>query len=143
MRIVRVEYEGSSRTAVVAEDRVRVLADVANTLGPWIVAPDELERYRDGDRYDLDMRATIDGAELGNDTLANMAWSFEEMVASASTLIVLRPGDLLPTGSPAGDVRAPRQPLGAPRPRDGGREITGLRVQRKVCVRESSFEGVG
>jgi 2-keto-4-pentenoate hydratase/2-oxohepta-3-ene-1,7-dioic acid hydratase in catechol pathway len=40
--------------------------DFANTLGPWIVTPDELEAYRDGDRYDLDMRATINGVELGS-----------------------------------------------------------------------------
>jgi 2-keto-4-pentenoate hydratase/2-oxohepta-3-ene-1,7-dioic acid hydratase in catechol pathway len=76
--------------------------DFANTLGPWIVTPDELERYRDGDRYDLDMRATINGAELGNDTLANMAWSFEEMVAYAARGAWIRPGDVLGSGTCGG-----------------------------------------
>ena len=73
--------------------------DFANTLGPWIVTPDELEPYRDGDRYDLDMRAFINGAELGDDTLANMAWSFEEMVAYASRGTWVRPGDVLGSGT--------------------------------------------
>jgi len=50
--------------------------DFANTLGPWIVTPDELEPYRDGDRLDLNLRAELNGASLGVDTLANMAWSF-------------------------------------------------------------------
>src|SRR5580700_6275134 len=43
--------------------------DFANTLGPWIVTPDELEPFRAGDRLDLDMRASVNGCELGNDTL--------------------------------------------------------------------------
>ena len=73
--------------------------DFANTLGPWIVTPDELEPYRDGDRYDLEMRAFINGAELGGDTLANMAWSFEEMVAYASRGTWVRPGDVLGSGT--------------------------------------------
>ena len=58
--------------------------DFANTFGPWVVTPDELERYRRGDRLDLDMRAFVNGRELGDDTLANMAWSFEELISNAS-----------------------------------------------------------
>jgi 2-keto-4-pentenoate hydratase/2-oxohepta-3-ene-1,7-dioic acid hydratase in catechol pathway len=58
--------------------------DFANTIGPWIVTPDEIETHRSGDRLDLDMRASLNGTELGSDTLANMAWSFEELVAFSS-----------------------------------------------------------
>ncbi len=76
--------------------------DFANTLGPWIVTPDELEPFRDGDRYDLDMRAAINGEELGGDTLANMAWSFEEMIAYASRGTSVRPGDVLGSGTCGG-----------------------------------------
>ena len=42
--------------------------DFANTLGPWIVTPDELEPLPHGDRFDLDMRACVNGRELGDDT---------------------------------------------------------------------------
>ena len=76
--------------------------DFANTLGPWIVTPDELEPFRDGDRLDLDMRASINGAELGGDTLANMAWSFEELVAAAAAGAWVGPGDVIGSGTCGG-----------------------------------------
>jgi 2-keto-4-pentenoate hydratase/2-oxohepta-3-ene-1,7-dioic acid hydratase in catechol pathway len=73
--------------------------DFANTLGPWIVTPDELEPFRTGERLDLDMRASINGRGLGDDTLANMAWSFEELVTYASRGAWIRPGDVLGSGT--------------------------------------------
>lgn len=73
--------------------------DFANTLGPWIVTPDELEPHRVGDRLDLDMRASVNGVELGDDTLANMAWSWAELVAYASRGAWIRPGDVLGSGT--------------------------------------------
>jgi 2-keto-4-pentenoate hydratase/2-oxohepta-3-ene-1,7-dioic acid hydratase in catechol pathway len=73
--------------------------DFANTLGPWIVTPDELEPYLDGDRLDLKLRAEINGRELGIDTLANMAWSFPELVSYASRGTWVRPGDVLGSGT--------------------------------------------
>ena len=73
--------------------------DFANTLGPWIVTADEFERFRSGDRFDVDLRASINGRELGDDTLANMAWSFEELVSYASRGAWIRPGDVLGSGT--------------------------------------------
>jgi 2-keto-4-pentenoate hydratase/2-oxohepta-3-ene-1,7-dioic acid hydratase in catechol pathway len=73
--------------------------DFANTLGPWIVTPDELEPYRDGDRLDLKLRAELNGTSLGTDTLANMAWSFPELVSYASRGTWVRPGDVLGSGT--------------------------------------------
>jgi 2-keto-4-pentenoate hydratase/2-oxohepta-3-ene-1,7-dioic acid hydratase in catechol pathway len=73
--------------------------DFANTLGPWIVTADELERHRDGHRLDLDMRASVNGRELGDDTLANMAWSFDELVSYASRGTWVRTGDVLGSGT--------------------------------------------
>ncbi len=58
--------------------------DFANTLGPWIVTADELEPYRSEDRLDLALEAKVNGRPLGRDTLASMAWSFEELVSYAS-----------------------------------------------------------
>jgi 2-keto-4-pentenoate hydratase/2-oxohepta-3-ene-1,7-dioic acid hydratase in catechol pathway len=76
--------------------------DFANTLGPWIVTADELEPHRRGDRLDLELRAEINGALLGSDTLASMAWSFEELVAYASRGTWVRPGDVLGSGTCGG-----------------------------------------
>jgi 2-keto-4-pentenoate hydratase/2-oxohepta-3-ene-1,7-dioic acid hydratase in catechol pathway len=73
--------------------------DFANTLGPWIVTPDELEAHVDGDRLDLELRAEVNGTALGIDTLANMAWSFPELVSYASRGTWVRPGDVLGSGT--------------------------------------------
>ena len=73
--------------------------DFANTLGPWIVTADELERYVDGDRLGLELRAEVNGSALGTDTLANMAWSFAELVSYASRGTWVRPGDVLGSGT--------------------------------------------
>ncbi len=73
--------------------------DFANTLGPWIVTPDELRQFRDGDRLDLDLRARVNDRELGDDTLANMAWSFEELISYASRGTWIAPGDVLGSGT--------------------------------------------
>ena len=76
--------------------------DFANTLGPWIVTPDELEPYRDGDRLDLDLKAFINGELIGGDTLANMAWSYEELVSFSSRNSVIAPGDVIGGGTCGG-----------------------------------------
>jgi 2-keto-4-pentenoate hydratase/2-oxohepta-3-ene-1,7-dioic acid hydratase in catechol pathway len=73
--------------------------DFANTIGPWIVTADELEPFRRDDRLHLDMRVSRNGEELGDDSLANMAWSFGEMVAYASRSARVAPGDVLGSGT--------------------------------------------
>ncbi|HJS93127.1 MAG TPA: fumarylacetoacetate hydrolase family protein [Solirubrobacteraceae bacterium] len=73
--------------------------DFANTLGPWIVTADELEPHRDGDRLDLALRAEVNGVALGTDSLANMAWSFSELVSYASRGTWVRTGDVLGSGT--------------------------------------------
>lgn len=75
--------------------------DFANTLGPWIVTADELAPHRRDDRLALEMHAEVNGVPLpgGGDTSANMAWSFEEIVAYASRGAELRTGDVLAAGT--------------------------------------------
>jgi 2-keto-4-pentenoate hydratase/2-oxohepta-3-ene-1,7-dioic acid hydratase in catechol pathway len=74
--------------------------DFANTFGPWIVTPDELEPHRDGDRLDLSLQASINGRPLGApDTLASMAWSFEELVAFSSYGASIAAGDVIGCGT--------------------------------------------
>ena len=76
--------------------------DSAITLGPWIVTRDELEPYRRNGRLDLHMEVSVNGEPRGADTLANMAWSFEELVAYASRGAWIRTGDLLGSGTCGG-----------------------------------------
>lgn len=73
--------------------------DFASTLGPWIVTADELEPYRRDGRLDLDLRASVNGVEIGSDTLANMSWSFEELLSYASRGAWVRAGDVLGSGT--------------------------------------------
>jgi 2-keto-4-pentenoate hydratase/2-oxohepta-3-ene-1,7-dioic acid hydratase in catechol pathway len=73
--------------------------DFANTLGPWIVTSDELEPWRDGAHYDLGLEAFVNGTSLGRDSLANMAWSFEELVAFSARGSVVAPGDVIGSGT--------------------------------------------
>ena len=93
----------SARDVQIAEMRLHLGPfkgkDFANTLGPWIVTADELEDHRRDERLDLQMRAEINGEQLGADTLANMAWSFEELVAYASRGTWVRTGDVIGSGT--------------------------------------------
>ncbi len=74
--------------------------DFASTLGPWIVTADELERHRDADgRLALTMTVWRDGHEMGSDSLASAAWSFEQMLVYASRGAWLVPGDVIGSGT--------------------------------------------
>lgn len=73
--------------------------DSATTLGPWLVTADELEPHRRGDRLELAMSVSVNDVEIGSDTLANMAWGFEDLVAYASRGACVRPGDVLGSGT--------------------------------------------
>ncbi len=73
--------------------------DSANTLGPWLVTADELEPYRRDDRLHLELTVSLNGEPFGSDTLANMAWSFEDLAAYASRGTRVMPGDVLGSGT--------------------------------------------
>ncbi|MGY1500483.1 fumarylacetoacetate hydrolase family protein [Streptomyces sp. QTS52] len=74
--------------------------DTATTLGPYLVTADELEKYRDGDGFlRLGLTASVNGEVVGKDLLSNMSWTFEEMTAYASRGTVVRPGDVLGSGT--------------------------------------------
>ena len=74
--------------------------DFATTLGPWLVTADELEPYRDPDGFlALDMRVSVNGAEVGQDLLSNMSWPFEDLISYASRGTWVRAGDVLGSGT--------------------------------------------
>jgi 2-keto-4-pentenoate hydratase/2-oxohepta-3-ene-1,7-dioic acid hydratase in catechol pathway len=70
--------------------------DFATSIGPWIVTADELPSL------DLDCRVSVNGVHIGGDVLSNMNWTFPEMIAYASRDSVVRPGDLLASGTTGG-----------------------------------------
>lgn len=73
--------------------------DFATTMGPFLVTPDELEPHRKGKAYDLAMTATVNGKEYSRATLADIYWSFGEMLAYASRGTELVPGDVIGSGT--------------------------------------------
>lgn len=73
--------------------------DFANSLGPCLVTPDELEPFRKGKAYDLAMRASVNGKQYSEGSLADIYWSFGEMIAYASRSAELVPGDVIGSGT--------------------------------------------
>ncbi len=73
--------------------------DFATSVGPWLTTPDELEPYRSGRAFDLTMTATVNGVEYSRASLADIYWSFGEMLAYASRGTTLVPGDVIGSGT--------------------------------------------
>jgi 2-keto-4-pentenoate hydratase/2-oxohepta-3-ene-1,7-dioic acid hydratase in catechol pathway len=73
--------------------------DFATTLGPVMTTPDELEPFRKDRAYDLVMRATVNGEEYSRASLAEIYWSFGEMLAYASRGTRIVPGDVIGSGT--------------------------------------------
>ncbi len=73
--------------------------DFATTLGPFMVTPDELEPYRKGRAFDLTMLARVNGGEYSRASLADIYWSFGEMLAYASRGTEVAPGDVIGSGT--------------------------------------------
>jgi 2-keto-4-pentenoate hydratase/2-oxohepta-3-ene-1,7-dioic acid hydratase in catechol pathway len=68
-----------------------------NPLGPWLVTPDEV-----GDVSALGMRLSVNGVQRQNGSTATMIFDVPYIVWYLSQFMVLRPGDLINTGTPAG-----------------------------------------
>ena len=77
--------------------------DFGSSFGPWLVTKDELENYRqsspDGDRYDLKMKESINGIQVSEDTLANMTWTFAQIIERVSYGVDIFPGDIIGSGT--------------------------------------------
>ena len=100
-----------------------------------ITGPGENIRMAPGTQaldLELEVAAIINGVELGGDTLANMAWSFDELVAYASRGTWVRPGDTLGSGTCGSgcllELWGRRGGIGDPPPPQVGDVVT-LRVE--------------
>ena len=80
--------------------------DSATTLGPLLVTPDELVDHERHGRYDLAMEVFVNDSRIGGDTLANMSWTFAELIAYASRGTWVHPGDVLGSGTCGGGCLA-------------------------------------
>jgi 2-keto-4-pentenoate hydratase/2-oxohepta-3-ene-1,7-dioic acid hydratase in catechol pathway len=73
--------------------------DSATSFGPFLVTPDELADHRSGNAYDLGMRAYRNDELYSSGNLADLYWSFGQMLAYASRGTRLVPGDVIGSGT--------------------------------------------
>ncbi len=100
-----------------------------NPLGPFLVTPDEV-----GDVQDLGLRLTVGGVRRQDGSTRNMIFPVAEILHYLAQYMVLEPGDVVNTGTPAGVALGLP---GHPYLRDGDvveLEIDGLGTQRQRFV---------
>ena len=80
--------------------------DFATAIGPWLVTTDELEEYKvepkeghTGNAYNLKMTAKVNGVQVSEGNLAEMEWTFAEIIERASYGVQLFPGDIIGSGT--------------------------------------------
>ena len=80
--------------------------DFCTVIGPWLVTPDELEAYKVpckpghvGAAYNLEMRCLVNGIEVSKGNLADMDWTFAEIVERCAYGVDILPGDVIGSGT--------------------------------------------
>lgn len=66
-------------------------------FGPWLVTPDEL-----GDPGTLELTARVNGEVMQHASLDDLIFDIPALIEYCSAFTVLRPGDVLVTGTPGG-----------------------------------------
>jgi len=80
--------------------------DFATTIGPMLVTLDELEEFKveckpghTGNAYNLSMRCWVNEVQVSEGNLADMDWTFAEIIERASYGVQLFPGDIIGSGT--------------------------------------------
>lgn len=80
--------------------------DFSTAIGPYLVTPDELEPYKTttkpnhtGNQYNLKMKAFVNGIQVSEGNMADMDWTFAEIIERASYGVDLYPGDVIGSGT--------------------------------------------
>lgn len=80
--------------------------DFSTVIGPWLVTPDELEQYKTapkeghtGNAYDLSMKCWVNGIEVSSGNMADMDWTFAEIIERCSYGVDVLPGDVIGSGT--------------------------------------------
>ncbi|WP_214071815.1 fumarylacetoacetate hydrolase family protein [Mucilaginibacter sp. dw_454] len=130
--------------------------DFATAIGPWLVTPDELEPYKVspkaghvGNSYDLTMTCKVNDINVSRGTMADMDWTFAEIIERASYGVDLYQGDVIGSGTVGtgcflelngtGLLHDPKYPVQWLQPGDVVEmEVTGLGVLTNTIVAEKS-----
>ena len=80
--------------------------DFSTVIGPWLVTPDELEPYKTaakpghtGNAYDLKMTCTVNGVQVSAGSMADMDWTFAEIIERCAYGVDILPGDVIGSGT--------------------------------------------
>ncbi|EMQ96742.1 fumarylacetoacetate hydrolase family protein [Paeniglutamicibacter gangotriensis] len=80
------------------EDRsTRKSFDTFTPMGPYLVTPDEI-----GNLDQLSLQCSVDGTLRQDADISDLIWGVPELIAYASSVTKLLPGDVITTGTPAG-----------------------------------------
>lgn len=81
-----------------SEDRsTRKSFDTFTPIGPWVTTADEV-----GDPGDLNLRCWVNGELRQEASTSEMIFGVPQLIAYASSVMTLWPGDVIATGTPAG-----------------------------------------
>ncbi|MDA3625477.1 fumarylacetoacetate hydrolase family protein [Saccharopolyspora sp. WRP15-2] len=73
--------------------------DGANTLGPMLVTPDEIEPFRSRNAFDLGMAGYVNDELVSEGRWDSIDWGFPDMITYTSRGTTLRPGDVIGSGT--------------------------------------------
>ena len=80
--------------------------DFSTAIGPWLVTPDELQKYvcpckmgHTGTAWNLRMGCAVNGIQVSEGNLKDMDWTFAEIIERASYGVQLYPGDVIGSGT--------------------------------------------
>ncbi len=104
-------------------------------VGPYIVPSKQIP-----DPHDLRLTLRLNGRVMQDASTADMMFGIARLIEYVTSITELRPGDLLLTGSPAGNGVHHGRFLRPGDVLEG--EITGLGRQRNRCVAEAARQGI-
>jgi len=80
--------------------------DFSTVIGPWLVTPDELEKYKTapkeghtGNAYNLEMKCVVNGKQVSAGNMADMDWTFAEIIERCAYGCDVLPGDVIGSGT--------------------------------------------
>jgi fumarylacetoacetate (FAA) hydrolase len=80
--------------------------DFSTAIGPWLVTLDELQQYvvpaqenHTGLNWNLTMKCWVNGKQVSEGNVADMNWTFAEIIERASYGVDLYPGDVIGSGT--------------------------------------------
>jgi fumarylacetoacetate (FAA) hydrolase len=80
--------------------------DFSTVIGPWLVTPDELEQYKTspkqghtGVTYNLEMKCAVNGIAVSSGNMADMDWTFAEIIERCAYGCDVLPGDIIGSGT--------------------------------------------